>query len=418
MILVLVPAALFVLTGFQVPPGFNDDEAKVPAYTLPDPLVFQDGTRLKTARQWPERRTQILRLFESQVYGRSPRPLKEMSFETFEQSTEALGGLATRKQIAVYFDKQKTVRMDVLLYLPRNAKGKTPIFLGLNFNGNHTIHADPMIRVTESWVRDNPKLGVVRNRASEQSRGSNASQWQLEKILQAGFGLATFYYGDVDPDYDNYEDGVHKLYYKAGQTRPGADEWGAIAAWGWGASRVLDYLNTNHDVDSKRVALMGHSRLGKAALWAGAVDQRFAMVIANESGEGGAAIARRWYGETTKRLNTSFPHWFCLNFRQYNDNEAQMPVDQHMLIALLAPRPVYIASAEQDQWSDPKGEFLAGKEATPVYRMLGVEGLASEDFPALHQPILSRISYHIRAGKHDVTEYDWVQYLAFAKKFL
>ena len=410
--------SLLLLVAFQGPAGFNYDEAKVPAYTLPDPLVFQDGTKVSNARQWQERRTQILRLFESQMYGKSPAPPKNLTFETFEQSGDALAGLATRKQIAVYFDKQKSVRMDVLLYLPKGAKGKTPVFLGINFNGNHAVAADPAIRMTESWTRDNANTGYANHRATEQSRGTNASQWQVEKILRAGYGLATFYYGDVDPDYDNFDDGVHKLYYKAGQTRPAADEWGAVAAWGWGASRVLDYLQTNREVDVKRVALMGHSRLGKAALWAAALDTRFAMVISNESGEGGAAIARRWYGETTKRINTSFPHWFCLNFRQYNDNEAKMPVDQHMLISLLAPRPVYIASAQEDQWSDPMGEFLAGKLAMPVYKLLGVEAMAATEFPGLHEPILSRIGYHIRAGKHDVTAYDWEQYLAFAKKFL
>lgn len=410
--------SLLVLSAFQGPAGFNYDEAKVRPYTLPDPLTFQDGVRVSSAKQWPERRTQILKLFESQVYGKSPAAPKDLRFETFEESDNALGGLATRKQIAVYFDKAKSLRMDVLLYLPKSAKGKVPVFLGINFNGNHAVANDPAIRMTESWTRDNPKTGYINHRATPESRGTNASQWQVEKILRSGFGLATFYYGDVDPDYDNFDDGVHKLYYKPGQTRPAADEWGAIAAWGWGASRVLDYLETNKQVDAKRVALIGHSRLGKAALWAGARDTRFAMIISNESGEGGASIARRWYGETTKRINTSFPHWFCLNFRQFNDNEANMPVDQHMLVALLAPRPVYIASAVEDQWSDPRGEFLAGKMATPVYKLLGVEGLAATDFPEVHQPVLSRIAYHIRAGKHDVTEYDWEQYLAFAKKFL
>jgi hypothetical protein len=413
----ILPLA-FSLLVFQGPAGFNYDESKVPAYTLPDALTFSDGTKVNSARQWPERRTQILRLFETQVYGRSPRAPKDLSFEVFEQSDNALNGLATRKQIAVYFDKPRSVRMDVLLYLPKGTKGKTPVFLGINFNGNHAVAMDPAIRMTESWTRDNPKNGYANHRATEASRGTNASQWQVETILKAGFGLATFYYGDVDPDYDNFDNGVHKLYYKPGQTRPEAEEWGAIAAWGLGASRALDYLQTNKNVDAKRVALIGHSRLGKAALWAAAVDPRFALVISNESGEGGAAIARRWFGETTKRINTSFPHWFCLNFRQYNDNETKLPVDQHMLIALIAPRPVYIASAQEDQWSDPMGEFLAGKYATPVYKLLGVDGLAATDFPPLHEPILSRIGYHIRAGKHDVTAYDWDQYLAFAKKFL
>lgn len=416
MISVLCLAAFAAL---QDPAGFNYDESKVGTYTLPDPLVFTDGTKVKSAKQWSERRTQIFKQFESQMYGKSPARPAGMSFEVFEQSADALGGLASRKQIAVYFDKAKTVRMDVLLYLPKSVSGRVPVFLGLNFNGNHAVHTDPAIRITESWMRDNPKAGVVKNRATEASRGSEASRWQVEMIMKAGFGLAAIYYGDIDPDYDNFDNGVHKLYYKPGQTRPADDEWGAVAAWGWGASRALDYLETDPRVDAKRVALVGHSRLGKAALWGGAVDSRFAMIIANESGEGGAAIARRWYGETTKRINTSFPHWFCTNFKKYNDHEADLPFDQHELVALLAPRPVYIAAAEDDKWADPKGMFLAGVNATPVYKLLGAEGLPATEMPGLHQPILNgRIGYHIRAGKHDVTAYDWEQFLAFAAKNL
>jgi hypothetical protein len=425
--MITLPATMLAvaLTGYfqAAPAGFNYDESKVAAYTLPDPLVFTDGTPVKSAKQWPERRTQIFRLFETQVYGKRPGKPAGMSFDVFENSADALGGLATRKQIAVFFDKAKSVRMDILLYLPKSARGPVPVFLGLNFWGNHAVHSDPAIRITESWMRDGPRNGIVKNRATEQSRGTNASQWQVEKILKAGFGLATIYYGDIDPDYDAFDNGVHPLYYdkSKGQTRPADDEWGAIAAWGWGASRALDYLETEKSVDSKRVALIGHSRLGKAALWAGAADTRFAMLISNESGEGGASIARRWYGETTKRINTSFPHWFCTNFKRFNDKETEMPVDQHMLVALLAPRPVYIASAQEDQWSDPKGEFLAGLHATPVYKLLGVDGVppSVKEMPGLHQPVLDgRIGYHIRAGKHDVTEYDWEQYLTFAAKFL
>ncbi|MFT5088225.1 MAG: hypothetical protein ACI906_005235 [Candidatus Latescibacterota bacterium] len=391
----------------------NYDESLVPTYELPDPLVCTDGTPVLDAKTWRQkRRPETLSLFAQHVFGSMPGPLKDTRFVVFEEG-EALAGQATRRQVSAHFTGADGPRMDLLIYLPRHATGPVPLFLGLNFGGNHTVHDDPAIRLSTEWVRDG--TGVVDHRSTEDARGSAQNRWAIEEIIARGYGLATAYCGDLDPDYDDgYQNGIHPLFYQKGQEKPRDDEWGSIGAWAWGLSRSMDYFATDAEIDQRRVAVMGHSRLGKTALWAAACDERFALIISNESGCGGAALSRRCYGETVERVNRVFPHWFCNNFRLYNHGEDALPIDQHQLIALAAPRPVYIASANEDRWSDPRGEFLGALHADSVYRLLSGEGLPASQMLALDQASLGRIAYHVRSGAHDVTDFDWQQYLDFA----
>lgn len=393
--------------------GENYDETKVPVYTLPDPLVCENGDRVTSIGQWENtRRPELLDLFSKQMYGVTPTETIPVEYQIVDEQVNAIQGKATRKQIRFCFKKaEKEVEAILILYIPNAVKGKVPVFLSYNFMGNQSIDSDPDILVS-------PGLKFVKSADDETlTPGYQSDRWPVEMIIDAGFGVATMCYHDIFPDKEEWKDkSVLALFSDYQQTKDRSDAWQALGGWAWGLSRIMDYLETDQRINSKQVALMGHSRQGKATLWAGAQDERFAIVISNNSGCGGAAISKRKYGETFRIMTNSFPHWLCKAANQYADNEDKLPFDQHQLIALVAPRPVYIASAKEDRWADPKGEFLAGVHAGPVYELYGYKGLEAQEMPELNQPIMNRIGYHIRPGKHDVTDIDWQNYILFAKK--
>ncbi|MCL2742525.1 MAG: acetylxylan esterase [Planctomycetaceae bacterium] len=408
----------------------NYDEAKVQEYTLPDPLTMQDGRKVTTAEQWmKERRPELLKLFEEHVYGKAT--LFRKGNKTFKTRFEYLNskpvydgkGIQHQFQIVWYQGNEpdeNAHRVDVLVYTPKLAVGKkVPAFVSLNFQGNHTTDADPDIRMpVRIWNRSK----VVYSPAKEEERGAQANRWPMQFLLERGYACVTAYYCDIEPDVNGgYLHGVRKFLYKEGE-KQALDEANTIATWAWGLGEMLDGVEHFQDklgIDPTKTVVVGHSRLGKTSLWAGAIDQRFAIVISNDSGCGGAALSRRNYGETVHRINVSFPHWFCDNFKKYNLDVNSLPVDQHQLIALAAPRPVYVASATEDRWADPKGEFLSAYNAGSVYKLFGTSGFGGVTEPP--QPDLSVggiIGYHNRTGGHGILEPDWKHYCDFADKHL
>ena len=413
---------IFSITGCQK--THTQDAPDLPAFKtltsqkqLPDPLVMMDGSMVTSASQWNRRRRpEIKHLLCHYMYGYAPAAPDNMTYKVHRIDANYLDGKATLKQVVVTFGPEGTAPINLLLVIPNNA-GPAPVFLGLNFMGNHTVLDDPSISLSTVWVSSRG-TGVVDNRATEVSRGTASKRWPIEMAIDRGYAVATFYYGDVDPDKADYSDGVQSSYYADGQTLPEPHEWGSIAAWSWGLSRAVDYLVTDRGIDRKRIALMGHSRNGKAALLAGAMDERISLVVSNQSGCGGAAISRRRVGETVKKINDRFEHWFNSKFKKFNENEDLLPFDQHMLIALLAPRPVLVASATGDRWADPEGEFLALKAANSVYGLLGTDILTSEKIPSENTLIGNTQGYHIRPGKHGVGRADWKVFMDFADKHL
>lgn len=393
----------------------NYDESKVGTYTLPDPLKFADGSRVKNEADWyHKRRPQILEAFKEDQYGHAPGRPSDMTFDVFDKGSSAFNGQAIRKQVTVYFsgDKQGP-KMDLLLYLPAHTTHPVPVLLMPGFFPNSSRVNDPGVKRGEMWNREKKKVPAPEK--------IPFGTFDVTKLTSDGFGVAMVYYGDIEPDFaGGIPYGVEGHFLKAGQTKPAADQWGAVAAWAWGLSRAMDYLETDRDVDHKRVALMGVSRLGKTVLWTAASDPRFALVIASCSGEGGAALSRRDYGETIAHLvaPSRYPYQFCGNYQKFANHVDQLPVDGNMLLSLIAPRPVLLQTGNEDFWSDPKGEFLAAVAASPVYKLLGKSGLDATTWPPAGKPYLSIIGYYMHQGGHGTIPSDWEIFIAFMKKYL
>ncbi len=401
-------------------PAPNYDEALVEPYELPELLRHDDGAPVLDAHDFvTRRRLELLEGFKRHVYGRIDTEL-ELQVEPLVRGAPCCGELGLYSELDVVLsspDSGKSLTLRLLVHVPRAAPQPVPAFLSLNLFGNQALHADPRLRLAAGWVPENAELGLTGHVASDSSRGLQAGRWPVEAVLARGYGLATAYAGDIDPDFDDgFENGLHGLLRRAGTPRAG-DAPGTLAAWAFGLSRLLDALSEVREIDARRVAVLGHSRLGKAALWAAAQDERFALAISNQSGCGGAALSRRRYGERLLHINRRFPHWFCPAFHHYDEREHELPIDQHQLLALVAPRPLYVCSAALDRWADPHGELSACRAAAPAYELFGqvVRPMLVEQPGALPD---SRLGYHMRPGRHDLTPRDFWHFLAFADRYL
>jgi hypothetical protein len=397
--------------------GFPEVSALPSRPELPDPLVMLDGTRVSSPEQWTEkRRPELKALFEHYMYGRF-QPAVSVIGRIEREDKAYFGGKATMREVTIAFGPPSTPKTHLLLVIPNKRTGPAPAFLGLNFYGNHTALADPAIALPVVWMPPSGP-GVKDNRATDEGRGKNADVWSIEKVIDRGYALATVYSGDIAPDHPGFADGVFPAFAKRDGTKRAPDEWGAIAAWAWGLSRTLDYLRTDGDLDKDRIAVVGHSRLGKAALLAGAFDERIALVIGHQAGCGGSAPSRGKVGEQVRQINDRFPHWFDDNFKKFNEQVDRLPFDQNGLVALAAPRPLLLTNGTLDTWANPEGQFDVLKGAESTYRLLGAKGLGEESMPTPGTLVGDRLAYHIRPGKHAMLPEDWDTFLAFADKHI
>ncbi len=384
---------------------------------LPDPLITLAGKPVTTRDAWfNERRPELQRLFEHYMYGRAPAA-PPVRARREREDRQLFGGKATKRELALEFGPPGTPPIHLLLVVPNGRQGPVPVFVGLNFCGNHTVLEDPAIALPSIWMPEHCP-SCEGNRAHEAGRGKQVDVWAIEQSIDRGYAVATAYSGDLDPDKPDLTDGVHPHFLRPGQTAPADDEWGCIAAWAWGLSRMIDYLVTDADLDPQRIAVVGHSRLGKTALLAAAFDPRIALAIPHQSGCGGAAPSRGKVGESVLQINERFPHWFCGNFKQFNAQVDKLPFDQHCLAALVAPRPLLFTNAVEDQWANPNGQFEALLAAEPVYKLLGAGGLEDRTMPEVGRLSAGVLGYQIRPGKHSMTREDWQVFLDYADRWL
>jgi hypothetical protein len=384
---ILAVCTLVFAMFFEILVAQNTDESKVKPYKLPEVLKTVGGKEISSVKDWENiRRPEILKLFENNVYGQVPQDFERISFEIKNEDKDAMNGAATLKEVAItVFRKQKNVTINLLLFTPNRIKKEVPVFLVINHRGIRTMDV---------------------------TRVNKNDFWPAEEVIEAGYGIAGFDVIDVAPDDKaNFQKGVMELYPEQLEMNNGMR---ALSAWAWGASRAIDYFETDSSVDAKKIITVGHSRGGKASLWTGAQDKRVSIAISNDSGNSGAALSRRNFGESVKNI-LRFTHWFCPNYKQYADNEDMLPVDQHMLLALMAPRGVYVASAAEDLWADPKGQYLSLLEAQVAYNLYGIKHNFSTEMPEVNKQIIqSHAGFHNREGKHNMTSYDWQQFIKFA----
>ena len=388
---------------------------KLPAVAeLPDPLVMFDGKKVTTKDDWfKKRRPELKALFQYYMYGQLPPAPSKVEAKVLYEDKKAFGGKATLREIALTVGPEGAPKIHLLLVVPNERKGPAPVFVGMNFCGNHALVEDRAVRLPPMWMYPGP--GVKDNRATDAGRGKQSDVWALEQSIDRGYAVATFYNGDVDPDQKDVRGGIQPYLRKEGE-KAGPHDWGTIAVWAWGIHRAVDYLVSNKELDAKKIAVVGHSRLGKTALLAAALDERIALAIPHQAGCGGTSPSRGKVGESVQRINTSFPHWFCGAFKDFNDQTDRLPFDQNCLVALCAPRPVLFSNATEDLWANPAGQFEVLRAADPVYRLLGAGGLDAQTMPAPGRLVDSTLGYYIRPGKHSMTREDWKVFLDYADR--